>query len=499
MLHERARPASGVLSLVCHIVVVCAVGVALGTIALWLSPLSVLVALAAGGLILAALKRPEIALLAILVAKSTIIFEDRMPLIPIGVGSLHIPDVILLALFGLILLRRLVESDFHIVHTPLDLPLLAFYGVALLSTLVAILTSSLEFNQGLRGIRDITFYLTFFVVTNLVREHRQLTLLLRGFLALATAVAIGMIAQYLVGESLQLLPGRVETLSTQGETYGGVFRILPPGQSLILVAFVVTTAALVLNRFRPMRMLGLLQWGLLGLVVLLTFNRSFWVAAGLALFLTACLVRGQDRQRFMLWSLLVAFLASVILLLAFYEPESRASTLARASLERLGTLASSRTLGESSLEMRYVEHEHARSQITSVALVGLGVGAKYRPWDSRIDWRLPDGSGFNGRAYTHNGHLWILLQSGLLGYLCFVWLSLTFLVRGLRYWRFVRDSDMRAMVLGFTLTYLGVMIAAIVNPMPMQSFWIPVLGIMLGINEVVVSRAARQESGASIR
>jgi hypothetical protein len=493
LLDERARPASGVLTLVYPVVLVCAVGVALGTIALSFSPQLVLVALAAGGLILAALKRPEIALLAILVAKSTIIFEDRMPLIPIGVGSLHVADVILLALFGLILLRWLAESDFHIVHTPLDLPLLAFYGVALLSTLIAVLTSSLEFNQGLRGIRDITFYLTFFLVINLVREQRQLTLLLRGFLALATAVAIAMIAQYLVGESLQLLPGRVETLSTQGESYGGVFRILPPGQSLTLVAFVVTTVALVLNGFRPLSLLRFLQWGLLGLVVVLTFNRSFWVVAGLALLLTACLLRGQDRQRLVVWSLVVALLASVILPLAMYEPESRASTLVRASIERLRTLVSSGTLGESSIEMRYVESEYARSQITKVPLIGLGIGARYRPWDSRIDWRLPDGSGFDGRAYIHNGHLWILLQSGLLGYLCFVWLSLAFLVRGLRYWRSVRDSDMRAMVLGFTVTYLGVMLGAIVNPMLMQSFWIPVLGVMLGMTELAVRRAAKEE------
>jgi hypothetical protein len=454
-LDEQTKRLSGVPTPFCHLVIVCAVGIALGIIALCLSPLSLLAALATGVLIVSAVRRPEIALLAILVAQSTIIFEDRMPLIPIGIGSLHIADVILLALFGLVLLRWLAESDFQIVRTPIDLPLLAFYSVAVLSTFTAILASSLGFNQGLRGIRDITYYLAFLLVTNLVREHRQLTLLRRGILILATAVAMAMIAQYVMGASLHLLPGRVETLSTRGHTYGGVFRILPPGQSLILVAFIVSTVTLVLTRFRPSSMLRLLQWGLLGLVVLLTFNRTYWVAVAVELLLLGYLVKGHDRRRLIGWSLLVAFLGTVTLIAAVYEPESPTASLASASYQRLRTLVDPDTPREDSLEMRYVEYEYAVPQVSSLPLIGLGIGSRYRPWDPRIDWEAPGGLGFDGRAYIHNGHLWILLQSGLLGYLCFAWMSLTFLARGFRQWRRIPDPRTRAAVLGLLWSRSG--------------------------------------------
>jgi hypothetical protein len=465
------------------------VGLLLGIACLRFPPLWVLVALAGGGFALITLKRPEIGLLGILVATSSVVFEDRLPLIPIGIGSLQISDVVLLSLFGLIMLRWLAEPDFKIVRTPLDFPLLAFYGVCLLSTLMAILQSSVEFNIGFRAIRVVTYYLAFFVVTNLVREERQVRFLSSGLIVLGTIVAAAMIAQFVLGESLQFLPGRVETLSTQGTSYAGVFRILPPGQSLVLLAFVTVTVALVMNKFKAVRMLTFLQWALLGLVVVLTFNRSFWVAVLLALVLLFYLVRELDRQRIFGWGLVVMVLMTIVMLSAVGNPGSQVARVLEASFDRLATLADSQTLRESSLQMRYVEIEYAIAQIVSHPVIGLGLGARYRPWDPRLDWRGSGGSGSDGRAYIHNGHLWIMLASGLLGYFFFVWLSFAFLRRGLLSWRRIPDPRLKAIVLGLTLTYLGVVIGAVVNPMFMQWFWTPVIGIMMGTNEVAMKLA----------
>lgn len=489
MLSQKVRQRLSSYSLLSHLAVACGVGLLLGAAALWFSPLWTLVALAGGGLMFAILKRPEIALLGILVATSSIVFESRLPLIPIGiVGSLHIPDLFLLALLGLIILRWLVEPDFKIIRTPLDWPLLAFYSVALLATSIAVFQSSVEFHMARRAIRVVTYYLTFFAVTNLVRGDRQLRLLLRGLFLLAAIVAVAMIAQFLLGASLPILPERVETLYTQGTGYSGVARILPPGQSVMLVAFIATSVTLVLGKFRPINTLKFLQWGLLGLAVVFTFTRSFWVQVSLALSILAYLVRGRDRQRLVGWGLVVLLLAAIIVLPAFDRPDSQVAQLIRASFERLATLGSGKTLGESSMQWRYIENEYALSQIASHPLLGLGLGARYRPFDPRIDYR---GMKWDARDYIHNAHLWIMTKVGLLGYLCLVWLSLGFLVRGFKYWQCISNPQMRGIVLGFTLTYLGVLVGAIVNPMFMQLFWTPVIGIMMGINEVVLKRVVR--------
>lgn len=461
-----------------HCVIAGIAGLFLGLALLVFSPLLVLAGLAGVFLIFAILKRPEIALLGILVATSSIIFENRLPLIPIGVGSLHVPDILLLGSLGLIVVRALVEPGFKLIRTPLDWPLLIFYGAIVLTAAAAILRSSVDAQPTIRAIRIVTYYLIFFAVTNLVREKRQLYFLLNGFFVLATIVAGAMIAQFLVGNVVNLLPGRVETLATQGTGYAGITRILPPGQSLVLVAFIVTTTILVIDRFRLISLLNLAQCGLLGGALVLTFSRAFWVATVLALFLLTCLTTEQDRKRLVSLSMIVLFLATLILAPAFYGPDSALSRLAEAAYARFSTLTTNDTLAEGSLQFRYVENRHAFRQIVAHPLLGIGLGARYRPWDTRLD-----GEEFDGRAYIHNGHLWILMESGLFGYLGLAWLSSVFLFRGFKFWHIMANAQMRGATLGFTLTYLGVLFAAIVSPIFMQWFWTPVIGLMMGLNE----------------
>ncbi|MBN1202235.1 MAG: O-antigen ligase family protein [Anaerolineae bacterium] len=463
------------------------VGLLLGAASVVLSPLWVLLALAGGLIALVALKRPELALLGILVATSSIIYENELPLIPIGVGSLHVPDAILLAFLGLIFVRALAEPDFRIIHTPLDTPLLAFYGVTLLSTIIAILQSRLEFTPALRTIRIVSYYLTFFIVTNLLRDERQLSLLIRGLIMLSIVIAGAMVAQFALGKSTPIMPGRVEELVTQETSYETITRILPPGQSLVLVGFVVTTVTLTLERVRASSVIQLALVGLLGLAVVLTFNRNFWGVVIIALALLVWLARNQDRQRLMSWGMVIVCALLVIGLLLSLHSDSQTKTLIDASIQRLSTFTGSQVTEDESFRWRYVEYDYAIPQITAHPLIGLGAGARYRPLDRRLDRPARDDiPEFDGRDYVHNGHLWIMLQSGLLGYGCLVWLSVVFIRRGLRYWRQVSHRGLRGVVLAFTLVYLGVLVGCIVSPMFMQWFWTPVFGLMMGVNETVI-------------
>ncbi len=225
--------------------------------------------------------------------------------------SFHIADILLLGSLGLIATRRLVVPEFTMVRTPLDRPLLIFFGVTLLSTVIALLQSSVDFHEALRATRVFSYYLTFFVVTNLVRERRQLAFLLNGIFILATLVAAAMIGQYLLGDSVTLLPGRVEALETQGTAFEAVTRIAPPGFSIVLVSFVTISCILVFERVKPTGLLKFSQCGLMGMALVVTFLRSYWAALCVVLFLMVCLVRGADRRRFMGWGMVVICLGSV--------------------------------------------------------------------------------------------------------------------------------------------------------------------------------------------
>jgi O-antigen ligase len=118
-------------------------------------------------------------------------------------------------------------------------------------------------------------------------------------------------------------------------------------------------------------------------------------------------------------------------------------------------------------------------------MIGLGMGTPYRPLDFRLDYRNADGTITNGSSFIHNGHLRIMLQSGLVGYLSLVWLSGLFLSRGFKFWRNLTDDRMKAVVLGSLLVYLAIIIAAVANSTFMQWRWTPLLGMIYGVNEVI--------------
>jgi hypothetical protein len=181
-------------------------GLLIGIAAVWLSSTLVFAALAAVvAFSLLLFKRPEMVLLIILVGIATFVNVDLIP----RYSGIYATDFLLLSLLGLIAARWLVDRDFKLVRTPLDWPTLSFYGFAMLSTFIAIAESRVTPKQSLDEMRYMTYYLSFFVVTNLVREKRQLRALLRGILFLAVLVAVAMIVQYVLGapNSPALRPG----------------------------------------------------------------------------------------------------------------------------------------------------------------------------------------------------------------------------------------------------------------------------------------------------
>lgn len=470
-----------------QLVVGCVFGLAIGVSIKWISPLLLLGFLAAALLIFAVLKRPEIALLGILVATSSIVFEDQLPMFSAGGVSLHITDFLLIGMLGIIVVRWLVEPGFKILRTPLDWPIVIFIGVTLLSTFIALSQKSVDPVGARRWIRVLSYYLTFFIVTNLVRDRRQLNLLLNGIFIMATIVAVAMVAQFLLGDSIRILPGRVETLSTQGTIFADITRIAPPGFSILLVSFVIILCIFVMEKIKPLGWLKFFQLGILGLALLVTFLRSYWAVLILVLVLLGYLLRGMERQKLIGWGLLVLSLATIIMLFVFHNPGSQTTELVDASLDRLSTLGDSGTFQgqDSSLNWRMIENGYALSSIADNPYIGSGMGFTYRPWDSRLD--VP-GNTYDFRKHIHNGYFWLLLQSGLLGLLPFIWLSLLSLIRGFKYWRIIPNNRFRGVVLGITLVYLAVMIAAITNSTFMQASWTPVIGIMLGINEIILAK-----------
>jgi hypothetical protein len=463
-------------------IVICVVGALLGLLCVWLPSYFLIIGLGTIVYIVVVWLWPEFALLGLLLLLATVFDENSLPSISIGVGHLIVSDFLLFIPIVILLLRTWVEPGVSINHTPLDFPLLAFYCVALFSTISAIVHGTVTFNQSLSEVRVVNLYLTFFIVTNLVRDEKHLRRLLNGILVLSIFVALMMILQYFLGNITQILPGRVETLFTGNTGAPGVTRILPPGQSLVLVALITIPLLLIFDKTPSKYIFRFFLLFIVAIAVILTFNRSFWVALAIALFLAVFLVSIPEKIRFVNIAIWTAVILIMILVPVLSFAGSQAQAFVDGFATRFSTLLDPNTLNEGSLQYRVVETQYALPQIAAHPLIGLGLGADYRPWDSRIDFGSLTYDKF---AYIHDGHLWTILKTGLVGYLFFIIFLFLFLQRSLRYWRQIHDPFQKAIVLSFAIAVIGILPATVVDPIFAETYWTPLLGIMMGVNEVI--------------
>lgn len=462
-------------------------GVILGIATYKSSPLTMFLLITATALVLLVLRRPEIGLLSLVTITSSIIYEGWLPLVPLPGGlHLHVSDLVLLGLLAILVMRLLAEREFRYVHTPLDAPLFVFLAIGVVATILGMQNATEQLV--LREIWSISYYLALIIVTNLLRTEDQLRNLLRGLFAIAMTVVVTMVAQFVLGDSLRLLPGRVETLSTGQVLYAGISRILPPGESIVFVTFITLTVRLVLNRFTPNRLFEFVACAMAAVAVMLTFNRNFFGGALICFSLLMLLSPARDRRRMLVWGLIAAICIVMVILPAVSVDNWPVLRLLQATWDRFLTLGSEGTLEESSVQQRAVEISYALPQIRSHPILGLGWGASYRPIDARLNW-----GEWAGRTYIHNGHLYILLKSGIAGYLAWVWLVVSFVRRGLVYWRGIPNVEDRAIVLGFTLTFIGLLAAAFTAPVFTGAYFTPLHGLMMGINESILRRYQVQD------
>ncbi len=454
-----------------------AVGFASGLLATKL-PLKVTL-LALGGIlvVLSAFSKPELVILLMLVASSSIYDLGQIPTINVGFGFTAV-ELCLIYLLGLVVAQALGNKDAPYVKTPLDWPVALFFLASLISFVNSILNLRTDMDLMEYQWRILFSYLVFFAVTNLVRTRQQLLTLVSGVLVIAAIVATLMIVQQAVGPSVPILPGRVETAGVFEQNFAGVTRILPPGQSLVLVAL-MPAFIILLSRERMDYVGWLLTMAVFVLLIALafTFNRNMWIGTTASV-ATVFLISTRNQRRNMLL-FLCAFViigAITVPLLVSYFPKLN-DVLDALYIRAASLFTGEQVENSSSWQWRVMENEYALIKIKQYPLLGIGPGNDYRP---RI--RL---GGDRNTGYMHNTFLFILMDLGIVGFAPFVWFSALFLLRGYLLWAKIRDKVFRGVVLGFTLSYVTVLIAGVAAPVFMAWYWTPVLGVMLGINEVI--------------
>ena len=455
-------------------------GLVVGALNLLFSPATVVLSTLAVGLFWLIARHPEVGVLTMVAYTSSILSEEMVPLIPIGGVSLQPSDVLLGWLLLILLWRVAVTRDLHLHPTPLDLPILILVGVCVFSTFRGIAQGDTPFHSGVRDLRPTLYYLLYFPLIHLIPDALAQRRLWIGLLLLASLTSLAALLQSALGPSVPILPGRVESLYTAGSRYEEIARVIPPGESLIFLFFILIGVSLAWGRrnsdtWRKLALMGILSIGLV-----LTYRRMLWGAAAAALILAWLLV-GREKRRCMNGRVLTGLGLTGLLLATLWvvAPGSDLVRSLEATIKRATTLFDAETYDrgdrdKNTLEMRAIELEHALPQVLPPSLLGIGLGSPYRPclpMDSDASCQIP--------KYIHNGPVALVLRLGLVGFLAYLWICGLTLAQGYGRWRQMATSGDRIIVLACTLALTMLILSSLLEPYFLLRTWIPPIAVML--------------------
>jgi len=371
-------------------------------------------------------------------------------------------DVALLAIFGVWLARLFSRAQEGFVGSPLDVPILIFIFLALVVFIAGSAHAGITKDTLRHFVEILVAIALFFVVTNSVRQYRQLrqivvVIILAGFAASLIGVILYLLPKPTTVRLLSMLrifhypsgwnvlrfvednpqlPVRAISTSVDPNVLGG----------LLILVISLTIPQLVARRPLLRKIWVAPMLATMALCLLLTFSRGAFAAiAAIAVFL------GAIRYRRLL--LVIALVAIVILILPQtqeYLQHFRAGILIqdRATLMRLG------------------EYKDALRLISRYPWFGVGFGGT-----PSIDLYIG----------VSNVYLLMAEEMGLIGLSSFLLIMGVFFAYAWNAWRRMEaDSDIEPILLGLMMALLGAMVGGIVDhyffnldfPHSVSIFWL---------------------------
>lgn len=415
----------------------------------------------------------------ILFITSTIIDVNSLPKVSSGFFSIHINDILILVLLFISFQNSFLNSQ-------LCLPTFMLFFICIISIFYGVIMGYCDANSAFREFRAILYYILIIPVTTSVVSLQAYGRLYKLILILGYITAFAMFIQYTTGISSQFLAGRVESLQTMDNVNIGITRILPPGQTLVFLLFVLNLSKfLFLKKVDSSFFLSIINIVTFGMAMILTFNRSYWTGALLSIFILLVL---SGFKRLLFGILAMSFMLMAIIIVSNFYPNSK---LLNAVSERFSTIIStSNTLKkDASLTGRKYEYIKAWEVISQNPIIGIGLGS---------EWRRKMHADDNMTRYTHNGFLWILMKLGIVGLFVFI----MFYYKLFRYYFSniisINNWEENFAIKGHFAFLISAFMANMVNPMFMQYFSVPLLAISFGsvFNLIRIAQGgAKRQSG----
>jgi O-antigen ligase/Tfp pilus assembly protein PilF len=372
-------------------------------------------------------------------------------------------------------------------HSPLNLPVLSFISICLLSLFWSdsVMVSVKEFPLLLAG------PFLFFVVTNNINDERQIKRILNIVIITGSLFGIYGILQY-QGIDLSFWKGNIGRQAVFG-LFGNVnyfaeylIAILPLAVSLFLVTPFKS------NKFKKLLLfIGILA---MGGSLLLTFTRGSYLAFGVSLifiFLLFLICRGKvfirENKKIFIFILIVIILAG--LLFTIPNPLSKEGTY----ISKIKARTSIAALTEGySFKRRMATWNFALMMIKDRPLLGSGIGIfKYNTLRYQAEF-FSQGDNRSlypyGIAYeAHNEYLHFWAELGIIGLGIFLWMIIVYFYYGLKFLKRTKDNYKQGAAIGLMGIVMAVLVDGIFGfplhlPATIIVFWLS-LGLTIYISQ----------------
>ncbi len=347
-------------------------------------------------------------------------------------------DLLLFVLIAGVVLEITREHDAHRLTGPFTTPIVLL-AVATLAGLVTGRAAGATTTAIFPQIRPLLFFIVLVPVAGylLSKRDRWRTALTAAAVLIPVKAATGLLTRFHGGE---MAPGQDPVTFYE------------PTMNFLMVLFLLTVTGAAIRRVHLPRWIWL-STPVVTLSLLLSFRRSFWVAAILGLFLVALVATGRRSRPFVALGAVAIVLALWVAIAAGGSTDSTNPIIDRAE-----SLSPTRLESTSSDRYRLGEQRNVIAELRAHPLTGLGLGI---PWAMRYPMsERPIG----GLYYTHVTPLWFWLKLGPLGLLSYLWLWLTAIPLAHRLWRRGPDPLVRVTALAVATGSVGLMVAELTGP-----------------------------------
>jgi hypothetical protein len=363
---------------------------------------------------------------------------------------------------------------------------LLFIGAFLISAANAILIQGVNFNTVLRTVRVLILWTAFIPTLQLVRDEKALRRLLVGLHIFTGVLLIGVLFPNMFEP---LVPVEERVAGTGSAIYSDFTRVYFAGDMVLYAMVSITVASLaMIKKGKQLWRIGLL--GLLLFWAYRTFFRQYWLTLFVTSFLLLGFLSNQERTRLLRRAVpAIAAGVLVVTVLVAVQP-TRLERVVYVLSDRIGSLLEAPLSREGSLQWRVIESRYALRQISRYPLLGLGLANHYRP-------PMEGETAFYGdwaSRYVENGYLYIAVFMGLVGLVPFLWLCVAYLLRLFLHQHEVQDDSLRAVYLGFGVSFLGMVACNIASPTFVFGTRLIFFPVAMAITEIILR--LEREKGA---